>query len=88
MNGLEALEKGFWKLTHKGNINYYNIIENELRAFNIIIKAFLDEEEREELCKMSIEEIEKSYSSADEKIQRMFNKEDYIYVLTVLRGMC
>ena len=36
MNGLEALEKGFWKLTHKGNINYYNIAQKELEAFEII----------------------------------------------------
>lgn len=36
MNGLEALEKGFWKLTHKGNIKYYNIIEKELEALEII----------------------------------------------------
>lgn len=34
--GLEALEKGFWKLTHKGNINYYNTIEKELKALEII----------------------------------------------------
>ncbi len=37
--GLEALEKGFWKLTHKGNIKFYNVVENELKE-----KELLDEE--------------------------------------------
>lgn len=36
--GLEALEQGFWKLTHKGNIRFYNVAYKELMAFEIMGK--------------------------------------------------
>ena len=40
--GLEALEKGFWKLTHKGNIKFYNVVENELKELEDLQKVLDD----------------------------------------------
>ena len=66
--GLEALEKGFWKLTHKGNIDYYNIIETELKRLESL-------EHWNEVCEDKIATLETT-NKRQREILRIIKEKD------------
>ena len=91
MNGLEAL-----KYLDEHNLNWHDnptkkavkIIENELKAFHILMNAFLkDERQRRELSEMKEEEFVDAYKHETGDLKDMFSEEEYVFCLKVMKGM-